>query len=260
MQGMHLATRARQLSRLGPNDIWRRLTFARIDESLRVRRAMTRRGEMSESEFVIHPRDLHRSPVALRVGTSDPSVAWDTFVGRYHLPPSDVCARPTRIWDLGSNIGLTVAHYANLYPEAQVTGVELDPITAERAVTTIRPWASRCAMVSGAVWYEDGDVHFERQFGREYGTHVGEGEHVVKGYSLNTLFDDDEKIDFVKFDIEGAEAEVLSRNVEWADKVSSMQIEVHDSYTVDDCINDVQRLGFEARRHETHRAAVVAWR
>lgn len=257
---MSIVGRARELSRLSPAAVRDRLTFARLDESLRVRRAMTRRGAPSPDELVIHPRALGGAAVRLRVGTADPAVAWDTFVGRYHLPPPEAGTELRRIWDLGANIGLTVAHYAALHPLARVTGVELDDRTAARAVANIRPWSDRCSIVVGAVWFEDGEVSFERTLGREHATHVGAGEVRVGARSLNSLMADDDIVDFVKMDIEGAERQLLTRNTEWAAKVRTMKVELHGDYGCEEAAADLGRLGFTTRRDEHHWAALVAVR
>ena len=257
---MGLATRTKQLSRLKPQDIRDRVTFARVDECLRVRRAMTKRGEASTKEMVVHPRALDGAPISVRLGTADATVVWDTFVGQYHLPPDTVPADAKRIWDLGTNIGLTVAHYATLFPSASITGVELDPLTAARAEQNIRPWSDRCRVVTGAVWFEDGTVTFGGDFGGEHGTHVGGGDREAPAFALDSLLADDDAVDFVKMDIEGAESVVLKRNVQWAEKVRAMKIEVHNDYTRADCSDDLRNLGFDVQLDDRHWASVIATR
>src|SRR4051812_12114214 len=70
----------------------------------------------------IRLRALGGEEMRLRPGSTDADVAVEVFVHRLHLPPvPDV----RLVWDLGANIGLTMAHYAALYPEAHVLGVEL---------------------------------------------------------------------------------------------------------------------------------------
>ena len=65
---------------------------------------------------------------------------------------------------------------------------------------------------------------------------------------------------FVKMDIEGAERDVLAQNTEWASHVGCIKVEVHGDYTPDDCVRDLERLGFRARRDRRHEAAVLAER
>jgi hypothetical protein len=56
-----------------------------------------------------------------------------------------------------------------------------------------------------------------------------------------------DEVDFVKMDIEGAEAQVLRRATEWAERVRSIKVEVHRTYSVSDGANDLRALGFETR-------------
>jgi FkbM family methyltransferase len=209
---------------------------------------------------MVHPRALGRRPVRVRRGTADATVVWDTFVGLYHLAPATVPRDAKRIWDLGANIGLTVAHYAVLFPDAKITGVELDPTTAARAEQHVHTWADRCSILTGAVWFEDGTVSFDSSRGREHITHVGEGDQHASAFSLNSLFEFDDWIDFVKMDIEGAEAAVLQRNVEWTEKVGAIKVETHSPYTRDDCMRDLSNLGFDVALDTGHWASVIAVR
>src|SRR5262245_18098994 len=60
-------------------------------------------------------KPLDGNSVLCRPGTTDALVLWDTFGGRYHLPPAPLkpdCV----ICDLGANAGYTAAHFASLYP------------------------------------------------------------------------------------------------------------------------------------------------
>jgi hypothetical protein len=79
-------------------------------------------------------------------------------------------------------------------------------------------------------------------------------------HSLNSLLENERAVDFVKMDIEGAERDVLRTSTEWSSKVRSMKIEVHEPYTVDQCAQDLRRLGFRTRPDGRHWASVVAFR
>ena len=79
----------------------------------------------SMSLCAIRVRELNNHPVYCRPNTTDVNVFDDTFFGRYHLPPRELGPIRT-ILDLGSNIGLTVMHYAVLFPEARILGIEMD--------------------------------------------------------------------------------------------------------------------------------------
>ena len=90
-------------------------TFARL--------AGTEDGARGCARLRLRPLGGHE--ILVRAGTSDLGTVWGTFARHYHLPPSEL-GDPDTIWDLGANIGLTVAHFAQLFPRARVIGVELD--------------------------------------------------------------------------------------------------------------------------------------
>jgi FkbM family methyltransferase len=199
----------------------------------------------------IRPRALNHADIVLRRGTSDVSVAVQTLVNQYHLPPTPIpVEEPQVLWDLGSNVGLTVAHYACIFPHARIVGVEPDHDNAVLAARNIRNWSDRCKIIECAVWPEDGEAEFELQprnefAGRIVGTASPNREaRRVRTCSLSTLFEREQRIDLVKMDIEGAEREVLRQNTEWAAKVERIVVEVHEPYTPDDCSHDLRRLGF----------------
>jgi FkbM family methyltransferase len=205
-------------------------------------------------------RPLNGERVVLRPHTADYAVLVDTFVWQYHVEP--VKRTPATIFDLGANIGLTMAHYAVLYPEAKVFGVELDADNFAILEQNIAPYRSRVTALCGAVWTEDGEVDYGRSQGHEWGFAVGKADDAEQvtapAFSMNTLFELSgwATVDFVKMDIEGAERDVLREGAEWAPRVDSIGVEVHWPYTVEECGRDLQALGFETGRLASHGAGV----
>ncbi len=250
--------------------LWKALfRLASLRQILLIAWMAFRRGKPSASQAqVVNLRPLGNQPTIIRPGTSDALVVLDTFVGLFHLPPPDLSS-PRVIWDLGTNIGLTVAHYASLYPQARVTGLEPDPETANVARQNVAPWADRCQIITGAAWSSDGELTFAADPGEEFGSHVvdgansgakDEGSMRVPGYSLSTLLANETTVDFLKVDIEGAEHEILSHNTEWASKVRFMNVEIHPPHTVESITKDLEALDFEVEVDKKHFAAVVARR
>jgi FkbM family methyltransferase len=197
-------------------------------------------------------RELDGHPVSIRAGTSD---LWslEGLEPPVHLPPLELQRDRIRlIWDLGANIGLTMVHLAIECPNAQITGVEMDPANAALCRRNIAATGSRCELIEAAVWDSDGYVDYQpHPVGLEVGFHiVGDEQHSglrAKTIRLNQLLDNqppDTIVDYVKMDIEGAEARVLESNTEWASRVRSIKIEVHPPYTVAECRRQLERLGF----------------
>ena len=222
-----------------------------------------------ETEVELRIGRLAGRPVYVREGTADVDTVWDVFVHGYHLPPARVQRRGVHlVWDLGANIGLTMADMALRWPEARVVGVELDAANAALARRNFEPWDDRAELIEAAVWAEDGEGWYHRWPGATSAFHLHEptpGEDpqgpVVQTLSLNTLLErTGGPVAFVKMDVEGAERALLTRNTEWAASVGCIKVEVHGDYSPDDCLLDLEALGFSARRDRRHDAAVVGTR
>ncbi len=217
----------------------------------------------------VRVRALGHRPVSIRPGTADSLALVATFDERFHLPPAGLPDAPGLIWDLGANIGLTVAHLAYLYPTARIVGVELDDANAGEAEHNIAPWSPRCSLLRGAVCIEDGTVQYVRNHGHEQGFHIGDvraGEAAnlssARAIRLSKLSQEypDGAIDYVKMDIEGAEREVLRVDTDWAKRVRTINVEVHHPYTVGECAADLHALGFVATVSTRHPAQVTGVR
>jgi FkbM family methyltransferase len=192
---------------------------------------------------------LNGASVHLRPGTTDRQVALDTFARPYHRPPLDI--QPRLIFDLGANVGLTMADMAVLFPDAQIIGVELDPVNADMARQNVAAFGARCEVITAAVWSDDGTVPYVSRPGAEWTSvidrdQLGEpSSEQVRAVSLNSLLDGRPRVDYVKMDIEGAEKEVLQGDCAWAERVDCINVEAHTGhYALSDCTADLRRMGF----------------
>jgi hypothetical protein len=203
-------------------------------------RSQDEHASAGEKEVELRIGRLNGRPVWLREGTTDVDTLWDVFIHSYHLPPARVQRRGMHlVWDLGANIGLTMAEMALRWPEARVVGVEPDSANAALARRNFEPWDDRAELIESSVAPDAG----------------------APGLSLNGLLErTGGPVAFVKMDIGGAEREVLRRNTEWASQVGCIKVEVHDGYAPEDCVRDLEQLGFEARRDRRHDSAVVGVR
>jgi FkbM family methyltransferase len=201
-------------------------------------------------------------PVLLRPGTSDVVVLEETVRVPNHVPPRRRVPRHARrIWDLGANIGLVAAHYATLYPDAEILALELDQENVSLCRRNVDRWSGRCEVLEAAAWTEDGFVTYEIDPTREYGARVADRGRQVRAISLNTLLErDGTPVDFVKLDVEGAEAQILRTNTEWAAAVRCIKVEPHPPYSSADCEADLRRLGFQTRTDRDRFRAVLGWR
>lgn len=238
-------------------------------------RALGRETEhRSDSQALVELRlkPLGGIPVSVRPGTADVDTVWAAFMRGHHRPPPAVAgAAPRRIWDLGCNIGLTMADLAVRFPNAEIVGVELDEANATLARSNLAPWADRCQVIHAAVWPEDGEVWYHRWAGATSGYRVAVPERqaqregpTVPAISASSLLErnggPERRVDYVKVDVEGAERELLRQNTGWAERVGALKVEVHEPYTVEECLADVRGLGFAAERAPRHPACVVGIR
>jgi FkbM family methyltransferase len=198
----------------------------------------------------VHVRPLDGATIWLRPGTTDAEMLRDTFRDRVHPPPPEIAARGVRhIVDLGANAGVTVADNALRFPQARIVAVELDPGNADAARRNTAPWADRVTILQGAVWDHDGEVPYAPEQGHEYGLRAGAGAATAPALSMDTILAHvpaGERVDYMKMDIEGVEARLLSGPAaRWAERVDSISLQVHDPYSLADCARDLAALGFE---------------
>lgn len=167
------------------------------------------------------------------------------------------------IWDLGANIGLTMADFAFCFPNARILGVELDADNVALARHNVAAWADRCELLHAAVWSSDGEVHYRGWPGGTSNYQVTDAVEgaPVRAVSLATLLREyGGPVDYLKVDVEGAERELLQDGTGWADDVRCLKVELHGDYTVDDCQADLHRLGYATRPDPRHWACVIAVR
>jgi FkbM family methyltransferase len=242
-----------------PWRVARAMKGAVLAEDLASLRAFTRRNVQAGEQAELRLRPLGGSPVVVRLGTSDLHGVADTLLGGYHLPPTGAVGGSARkIWDLGANIGITMASLASAFPDARVIGVELERENFELCRRNVASYGSRCEVVHAGVWFEDGAVSYSGSPENPLGFRIDDGSAAsssAPALSLNTLLatGGGGEVDYVKMDIEGAEREVLREHTEWAQQVSVITVEVHDPYTVDECLADLRALGFDARRNSRYR-------
>jgi FkbM family methyltransferase len=235
-------------------------------ESLRTYRRLMRepdRTATSEASLArLRLRPLGGREVVIRPGTSDLATLWTTFARGYHLPPREL-GSPSTIWDLGANIGLTMAHFLCLFPRARVLGVEMDRDNVGLARQNLASWGDRYELAHAAVWPSDGEVSYRRWPGgtnNYQATEEVEGLH-VQALSLNTLMAErPETVDYLKVDIEGAERAVLNEDTDWSANVRCLKVELHGQYSFEECENDLRRLGFQTQRDPQYSPCVIALR
>jgi FkbM family methyltransferase len=211
------------------------------------------------------PTEVLGRTVLLRKHTVDVRVWGDTFGGLYHVPPDVI--RPTRVLDLGANIGLTAAHYRQMWPYCQVFAVELDLDSARVGMRNTDDevrWLTPVAVAA-----QSGEVTYDRNA-------ASDAYSILPGYPATaavpamTMLEVIREsgwtyVDFCKMDIEGTEWDVFEQVSEWGPAVHSLLVEVHGPGQSSEtllarAIRMLEEGGYKAVHHERHPQAVWAIR
>jgi FkbM family methyltransferase len=136
-----------------------------------------------------------------------------------------------RIIDAGANIGLSVLYFKRLYPQAHIVAFEpdgaifkiLERNIAARNMTGVE-------LKNAAVWTEDGVLNFYSEGSLAGSTEVdfnqAENRQTVRAERLLSYLTDN-RVDFLKMDIEGAENSVLFNIQPALHHVDQLFIEYH---------------------------------
>jgi FkbM family methyltransferase len=139
-----------------------------------------------------------------------------------------------RILDCGANVGDETARFRLHYPEAEIIAVEADPDNGKLLKQSFST-DSLTTVVDGAAWHEDTELILCKHEGGNPEASSVSAEltsgNKVKAFSIPSLMKQRgwTSIDILKLDIEGAEYDLFSGNVEWLNCVRSLVFEVPDS-------------------------------
>lgn len=117
---------------------------------------------------------------------------------------------------------------------------------------------------NSAVWTENGTVNYDASNNSDAFSidHVNSnhGNRTVSSITINKILNDNNisSIDYLKMDIEGAEKNILSSSLDWADYVKLMNIEIHDKKFINEAIIILTNKGFSCWRHPHHSFSIFA--
>ncbi len=136
------------------------------------------------------------------------------------------------IIDCGSNIGLSIIYFKQLYPLARIIAFEADPEISKTLIKNVRVFGYKDVEIhSKAVWIHNGSIEFEVEGGASGKINTDKTEDgntiIIPAVRLKTILQKYEVIDFLKIDIEGAEFEVIHDCAEELNKARNIFIEYH---------------------------------
>ncbi|WP_339847454.1 FkbM family methyltransferase [uncultured Dokdonia sp.] len=229
------------------------------------------RGYSEKGFLMLRPKGFkHR--IKIRKNYTDREVVEYVLQDKYHLPPSEVTLSESPIiLDLGTNIGLTIAHFKELYPNASVYGFEMNPENYKLALYNTRVYKN-VSIANKAVWIDNAGITYASDasydsFAIDRSTKQVESNvtkvpsitisEIIKAHGLK-------KIDYIKMDIEGAEEDILDQeDVSWLDIVEVLNIEMHFEQG-DDRIKEymsiLEQQGFDVRESDAHWSSIFAVR
>jgi len=176
-------------------------------------------------------------PLFLRAGTSDIDVFDEVFVRRAYMTEALATKHLNVIVDAGANVGVTSVFFAQSFPGARIIAIE----PAESNWALLRrniEGYPQIAGVNAALWGSETDVRIEDPGRGFWSLQVAArgapraGEQSVPAVGIDTILRRFAlpRIDLLKIDIEGAERDVFSGNVNWLNAIECLVIELHDRF------------------------------
>jgi FkbM family methyltransferase len=165
--------------------------------------------------FVLHPTGAF---INLRGGSTDIRTFETVFLGREYEPPFPIM--PKTIVDGGANIGMATLYFANRFPAAKIIAVEPETENAKRLRSTCSKLPN-VTIIQAALWPEKSNVGlFDVGRGAyAYSVNQNRGAKSIATVPTVTMQELLERlggqIDLLKLDVEGAERELFSQNLDW---------------------------------------------
>ena len=150
----------------------------------------------------------------------------EIFVDEFYRFESE--SRSPVIYDCGANIGMSCLYLKKLFPESVIKTFEADPNIIKYLKSNLK--ANNIGGVEvfeKAVWVHNEGVSFTSE-GADGGAIFGEDSEKIPSLRLSDLIREEERVDFLKLDIEGAETEVMKDCEEVLHKVDHLFVEYHN--------------------------------
>ncbi|UCH65664.1 MAG: FkbM family methyltransferase, partial [Ignavibacterium sp.] len=134
-------------------------------------------------------------------------------------------------YDCGSNIGMSCIYFKRIYPDAKIKAFEADPNIAKvLKENLVNNGFNDIEIIEKAVWKADGEIEFSSEGADGSTMYSDKPKTKIKSIRLKNLLLNEDEIDMLKIDIEGAENEVIIDCKDSLSKVKNIFIEYH-SYT-----------------------------
>ena len=156
------------------------------------------------------------------------------------------------IIDCGSNIGLSIIFFKQLYPQSKIIAFEADPEVFKTLQMNLETFSYNDVEVyNKALWNQNEIIEFAVE-GADCGKvnidQIGSDQPKIKIPAICLSNFLSEPVDFLKIDIEGAETTVLQECRNQLDKVNNLFVEYHSfqnfPQTLDELLSILKNAGF----------------
>ena len=158
-------------------------------------------------------------------------------------------SNPTII-DCGANIGLSVLYFKRQFPAATIIAFEPDPqnyTLLQKNIESYKLQDIQCNQA--AVWIENTTITFAAKKGMASGISLTESENCIQVPAVRLKEYLNQKIDFLKIDIEGAEWEVLNDCASELKNVQHLFVEYHGIFKEQEKLTEILSLLQQAGFH-----------
>lgn len=190
-------------------------------------------------------------PVFLRYGSTDFVMLSEIFFsGEYEQAANNIDHGSPTIVDLGANAGYSLCYWGQRFPTSRIIAVEPDPSNSGlcRQNIEIAGMKDRATLLQSAVVGRSRPIFLDRS-SDECSFHVsddGSAGPSVTGVTMEDVlarFGVSGRLDLLKCDIEGAEAEVFRDCSQWIRRFRMVVVETHAPYTMEQLVSDLERNG-----------------
>jgi FkbM family methyltransferase len=170
-----------------------------------------------------------KSPVYIRRHYVDRAVLFQTLRERQYDHEILRRCHPRMIVDAGAHIGISTLFFANMFPDARIIAIEPDPSNFEilRMNTANYP---NVEPVQAALWHIEEKLAISNPSAPNWSFQINSANKGdVTALTMDSLIREYGQIDLLKLDIEGAEKQIFSCDVDtWLPRVRVLCVELHD--------------------------------
>ncbi|HXR84933.1 MAG TPA: FkbM family methyltransferase [Hanamia sp.] len=193
-----------------------------------------------------HKKYIHKYKKGIKVAFTDPlsflHAIKEIFVDEIYL--FETTNATPFIIDCGGYIGISALFFKLNYPHSKIIAFEPDSGNFSLAKQNIDSWGFQdIELFKKAVWINDGELEFYESNSMASSVHaMNTGGNRVKVSAVRLKDFLDQKVDFLKIDIEGAEYEVLLDIKSRLVNVEKMFVEYHGYYDEMNKLNSILNI------------------